>query len=225
MPLEPTSPTGNRFNHFMGKFRIRILKKVAQAGEYGVAVETGTLFGYSTLKLSKHFPLVYTIEINRELYEKAAAKFKNNERIRVLFGDSKLVLRELLKEIRQPCLFYLDAHFSGDHTTNWKESRWRGYRVDTGYAGDRPVAENQVPLFEEIKVIHDCFKSRCLIYIDDVDKFDESGAGIRDKNFQGEDWSHLNLNSIRDYLAGRLKAWVKLKSQLMIQLNEIPEGR
>lgn len=209
----------------MGKFRMRILKKYAQAAEYGIAIETGTLFGVSTLRLSKHFPIVYTIEINRDLYEKAVAKFKDRERIRVLFGDSKQVLRELLKEIQQPCLFYLDAHFSGDHATNWKESRWRGYRVDTGYAGDRPIAENQVPLFEEIKAIHDGLKSRCLIYIDDVDKFDESGAGLRNKNFQGEDWSHLNLNSIKDYLTGRLQTWVIHKNQLIIQLDEIHDGR
>ena len=208
----------------MGKFRMRIIKPYAKAADYEVAVETGTLFGASTRRLSRHFPLVYTIEINRELYERAAAKFKNNGRIRVLFGDSKLVLPVLLKEIRQPCLFYLDAHFSGDHTTNWKESRWRGYRVDTGFAGERPVAENQVPLFEEIKAIHDFLGSRCLIYIDDVDHFDESGAGLRNKNFQGEDWSHLNLNSIRDYLAGRLQVWAKHKNQLIIQLDEIHEG-
>lgn len=209
----------------MGKFRIRLFRRYAEAAEYDVAIETGTLFGHSTLKLSKHFSRVYTIEINRGLYEKAAARFKDSERIRVLFGDSKVVLPELLKEIRRPCLFYLDAHFSGDHTTNWKQSRWRGYGVDTGYAGDRPLAENQVPLFEEIKAIHDCLRSRCLIYIDDVDKFDESGAGLRDKNFQGEDWSHLDLNSIKSYIAGRLKNWVKLKSQLIIQLDETPEGR
>jgi hypothetical protein len=208
----------------MGKFKIRILKKYASASDYDIAVETGTLFGVSASRLSRYFPRVYTIEINRELYEKASAKFKDHERVRVLFGDSKLVLRDLLKKIDKPCLFYLDAHFSGDHATNWKQSRWRGYRVDTGYAGDRPSAENQVPLFEEIKAIHDGLKCRCLIYIDDVDKFDENGAGLRDKNFKGEDWSHLNLNSIKGYVAGRLQAWEKHKNQLIIQLAEIKEG-
>lgn len=209
----------------MGKFRIRTLKKYADAAEYDVAVETGTLFGDSALKLSKYFPRVYTIEINRDLYERASARFKNDDRIRVLFGDSKLVLRELVKDIQRPCLFYLDAHFSGDRSTNWKESRWKGYNVDTGYAGDQPTAENQVPLFEEIKLIHDLVKDKCLIYIDDIGEFDESGAGLKDRKFKGEDWSHLNLNTIKDYLAGRLKAWVKLKRQLIIELDEIHEGR
>lgn len=208
----------------MGKFRIRTLRKYADAADYEVAVETGTLFGDSAARLSRHFPLVYTIEINRELFERASARFKNNDGIRVLHGDSKQVLRDLVREIHQSCLFFLDAHFSGDRATNWKRSRWRGYRVDTGYAGDRPTAENQVPLFEEIKVIHDGLKSRCLIYIDDADEFDESGAGLKDNKFQGEDWSHLNLNSIRDYLSPRLKTWVKLDRQLIIELNEIPEG-
>jgi hypothetical protein len=200
---------------------MRTLNKYADAADCDVAVETGTLFGDSALKLSRYFSRVYTIEINRGLFEKASARFQNNDRIRVLFGDSKLVLRDLVKDIHQPCLFYLDAHFSGDHATNWKRSRWRGYRVDTGYAGERPTAENQVPLFEEIKAIHDGMKSRCLIYIDDVDEFDASGAGRKDKNFQGEDWSHLNLNTIKGYLAGRLKAWEMLKRQLIIELDEI----
>jgi hypothetical protein len=209
----------------VGKFRIRTLKKYADPAGCEVAVETGTLFGDSALRLSRHFPIVYTIEISRELFEKASARFKKNDRIRVLYGDSKQVLRDLVKEIHRPCLFYLDAHFSGDRATNWKKSRWRGYRVDTGHAGDRPTAENQVPLFEEVKAIHDGFNGRCLIYIDDVDEFDESGAGLKDKKFQGEDWSHLNLNTIRAYLAPRLKTWVRLDRQLIIELDETHEGR
>jgi hypothetical protein len=208
----------------VGKFRVRTLKKYADPADYEVAVETGTLFGDSALRLSRHFPMVYTIEINRDLFERAAARFKDHNGIRVLCGDSKQVLAALVKEIRRPCLFYLDAHFSGDGSTNWKKSRWRGYRVDTGYAGDRPTAENQVPLFEEIKAIHDGLKSRCLIYIDDADEFDDSGVGLKDKKFQGEDWSHLDLNVIKDYLAARLKTWVKLDRQLIIELDEILEG-
>jgi hypothetical protein len=208
----------------MGKFRIRTLKKYADPGDYEAAVETGTLFGDSALRLSRYFPMVYTIEINRELFERAAARFKDNDRIRVLYGDSKQVLPDLVKEIRRSCLFYLDAHFSGDRATNWKKSRWRGYRVDTGFAGDRPTAENQVPLFEEIKAIRDGLRSRCLIYIDDADEFDESGAGQKDKKFQGEDWSHLNLNAIRDYLAVRLRTWIRCDRQLIIELDEIHEG-
>ena len=194
------------------------------AAGYEIAVETGTLFGDSTLKLSRHFSRVYTIEIDRRLFERASARFENNGRIRVLHGDSKQVLRDLVNDIHRPCLFYLDAHFSGDHTTNWKASRWRGYGVDTGYAGDRPTAENQVPLLEEIQAIACGFTNRCLIYIDDADQFDESGSGTKDRKFQGEDWSHVNLNAIRASLAGRLRTWVDLDSQLIIELDEIREG-
>jgi hypothetical protein len=206
----------------LGKFRIRAVKKYGDLRAYRVAIETGTLFGDSALKLSRYFPKVYTIEINRELYEKAADRFKNHAAIQVLFGDSKLILKELAKDIQAPCLFYLDAHFSGDHSTDWKRSRWRGYRVDTGYSGDLPTAENQVPLFEEIKLIHDLVKSKCLIYVDDIDQFDEKGAGLINRKFEGEDWSHLNLNTIQGYITGRLKSWVKMKRRLIIQLDDIP---
>jgi hypothetical protein len=206
----------------LGKFHIRVIKKYADPRVYGVAVETGTLFGDSALRLSRHFPKVYTIEINRDLYERAAVRFKDRTAIQVLFGDSKLILKELAKDLRAPCLFYLDAHFSGDHSTDWKRSRWKGYRVDTGCSGDRPTAEHQVPLFEEIKLIHDLVRHKCLIYVDDMDQFDEGGAGLKNRKFEGEDWSHLNLNTIRSYLAGRLNSWVRLKRQLIIQLDEVP---
>ena len=37
----------------------------------------GLCSAFPRCRLSRHFPLVYTIEINRELYEKAAARFKD----------------------------------------------------------------------------------------------------------------------------------------------------
>jgi hypothetical protein len=203
------------------KFDMRTVNKHVNCRHYRNAVETGTLFGDSALKLNRHFPEVYTIEINRDLYEKAVTRLKNRPGIKVLFGDSQSVLKDLVQKLQGPCLFYLDAHFSGDRSTDWKASRWKGYKVDTGYSGDQPTAENQVPLFEEIRLIHDFVKSECVIYIDDIDKFDESGTGLKDKEFKGEDWSHLNLNTIKSYLDDRTNLWEKVKRQLIVHLNEI----
>jgi hypothetical protein len=203
------------------KFNMKIITKRVDCRDYRIAIETGTLFGDSTLRLSRYFPEVYTIEVNRDLFEKASERFKDHSRIKVLFGDSRVVLKDLVQKLQYPCLFYLDAHFSGDRSTDWKASRWKGYKVDTGYAGDRPTAENQGPLFEEIRIIHDFVKSECIIYIDDIDKFDENGAGLKDKQFKGEDWSHLNLNTIRSYLSGRTNLWARVKRQLIVQLNDI----
>jgi len=203
------------------KFHMRNVAKYVDCRHYRVAVETGTLFGDSAIKLHRHIPLVYTIEINRELYEKAVVRLRNRPGIKVLHGDSRAILERLVHAIREPTLFYLDAHFSGDRSTDWKASRWKGYKVDTGYAGDRPTAENQVPLFEEIRLIHDFLKSECVIYIDDIDKFDEDGSGMKDVQFKGEDWSHLNLNTIKNYLADRTLVWATVKRQLIVQLGEV----
>ncbi|MCX6584725.1 MAG: hypothetical protein NT166_31520 [Candidatus Aminicenantes bacterium] len=203
------------------KFHMKNVTKYVNCRDYPIAVETGTLFGDSALKLNRYFPEVYTIEINRDLFEKAVLRLKKHPGIKVLFGDSRAVLEDLVPKLQGPCLFYLDAHFSGDHTTDWKASRWKGYKVDTGCAGDRATAENQVPLFEEIRLIHDFVKSECVIYIDDIDKFDESGAGLKDKEFKGEDWSHLNLNTIRSCLADRTTLWERVKRQLIVHLHEI----
>ncbi len=205
------------------KFHMRSVTKYVNCRDYRVAVETGTLFGDSARKLNRHFPEVYTIEINRDLFEKAVKRLKKHTGIKVLLGDSRTVLEDLVQKIQGPCLFYLDAHFSGDRSTDWKASRWKGYNVDTGCTGDRPTAENQVPLFEEIRLIHDFVKSECVIYIDDIDKFDENGAGLKDKGFKGEDWSHLNLNAIRSFLADRTNLWKIARRQLIIHLNDIRE--
>jgi hypothetical protein len=203
------------------KFHMKRVTKYVNCRDYRIAVETGTLFGDSALRLNRYFPEVYTIEINRDLFEKAMTRVKNYPGIKVLFGDSVAVLEDLVQKLQDPCLFYLDAHFSGDRSTDWKASRWKGYKVDTGCAGDRSIAENQVPLFKEIQLIYKFVKSECVIYIDDIDKFDENGVGLKDKEFKGEDWSHLNLNSIKSYLADRTNLWLRVRRQLIVHLKDI----
>jgi hypothetical protein len=66
-------------------------------------------------------------------------------------------------------------------------------------------ASGQVPLIDEVAAIVDLFPHRCVVYIDDMDKFDETGRGLKDKGFKGEDWSALNLNDIMSRLGPRLE--------------------
>ena len=59
---------------------------------------------------------VFTIELDKKLASNAQKRFAYTKKVHVIQGDSKIVLQELLKDINEPCLFWLDAHYSGGKT-------------------------------------------------------------------------------------------------------------
>jgi hypothetical protein len=210
----------------MGKFNWNKIKKHL-TGEYEdlqVAVETGTLFGDSTSEMRNHFDEVHTIELNKELYERAVHRFAPIDGIFCHYGNSGEVLGRLVTEINSSAIFYLDAHWSGDANTDWKNSVWKGYRangskVNTAFIGETPTSEAQVPLAEELTHIIEKFPHKCVIYVDDIDKFGDNGEGLKDKAFVGEDWSHLSMQLLKDIIAPRLVEWKVVKNQLLIKLS------
>lgn len=80
-------------------------------------VETGTYKGEGieeALKFS--FKELFSIELHKPLYEECVLKFKNNNKIKLFYGDSAEVLTEIIKNLNDRITFWLDGHFSGDHT-------------------------------------------------------------------------------------------------------------
>ena len=181
----------------MGVFQEGFVRSHVVLEEYPICVETGTNLGYSTSIIADIFPRVYTIEIKEDLHERAAQSFPDVE---CILGDTSVELPRLIPQLDKPTVFFLDAHWSGDSTTDWANSHFSGYGVDTGMG-----ASGQVPLIDEVTAIVDLFPHRCVVYIDDMDKFDETGHGLKDKGFKGEDWSALNLNDIMSRLGPRLE--------------------
>jgi len=193
----------------MGQFDFEFLRRHIDVTKYPCVVETGTLYGDSAQRISESFPNVHTIEIHPTLYANACKRFRGRTDVTCHYGDSAVVLQTLFSQLATPTVFYLDAHWSGDHTTNWSASNWKGYGIDTGYrvdgpVGDNPSSRNQVPLEEEIVSIVSQFPRECVIYIDDMDKFDASGNGMKNKGFDGENWSHLNVQSLLHQIGERL---------------------
>lgn len=86
----------------------------AYAAKYGtdVFVETGTYLGEMVSAVKYSFKKIYSIELSAELYEKTQKKFSGDKHIAIYRGDSSLVLPEIMKHIYEPCLFWLDAHYS-----------------------------------------------------------------------------------------------------------------
>jgi hypothetical protein len=96
-------------------------------------VETGTYQGQTPMRLSSYFEYIYTIEADPLHFERTVNVLPAN--VFSLFGQSPLILRELVPLIQRPCVFYLDAHWwaNGDIT--------------------RAELEGKTPLLDELKVI------------------------------------------------------------------------
>lgn len=87
--------------------------------KYGlrILVETGTYLGAMVEAVKRYFDKIYTIELDKTLYMRAKKKFEGEKHIKVIRGDSSKVLTKILPIIKDPCLFWLDAHYSGGITS------------------------------------------------------------------------------------------------------------
>jgi hypothetical protein len=98
-----------------------IVKQLAvksYANDFGfkALVETGTYHGEMVEAMRRDFDRLYSIEIDKALYERARADFSPFGHIRILRGDSGEVLPALLSDVHESCLFWLDGHYSGAGT-------------------------------------------------------------------------------------------------------------
>jgi len=86
----------------------------AYARQFGlqVLIETGTYLG-DTVEASKdQFRRIYSVELSAQLAKLTKRRFQHDEHITILQGDSEQVLPVLLSEMQEPCLFWLDGHYS-----------------------------------------------------------------------------------------------------------------
>lgn len=94
-----------------GDEKVRIL--LVHRGKARIFIETGTSLGNTVEALKNNFERIYSIEFDRQLYEKAKDRFPDTH-ISVLHGDSAVELKKVLSEISEPALIWLDAHDSGE---------------------------------------------------------------------------------------------------------------
>jgi len=79
-------------------------------------IETGTYRGDTSLWAASHFSKVYTIEYSKDIYEDTVKRLDNNKKISLFFGDSRLILQQILPQLRNSALFWIDSHWSGGNT-------------------------------------------------------------------------------------------------------------
>lgn len=128
-----------------------VVKKAQKDAGFSTLVETGTYYGDMIYAQLDNFSRIYSIELSERLYRKAKRRFKKNESVTLLHGDSSEVLREIVPTFKEPILFWLDGHYSGGITAQGK--------LDT-------------PIWEELTTILQS-GVRHMILIDDARCFEE----------------------------------------------------
>lgn len=92
------------------------IKQYQKRFQLGVFVETGTYLGEMVEALKSRFREIYSVELSAELCERAQKLFANDPHVHIMQGDSSDVLPRILEKVSEPCLFWLDGHFSGGIT-------------------------------------------------------------------------------------------------------------
>jgi hypothetical protein len=114
-------------------------------------VETGTLFGDTPKALKNHFAELFSIELSRELAERATHRFRKYPHIHIVQGDSGERLADVLSGISERCVFWLDGHYS---------------------AGITARADLDCPIIQELTTIFNHKIGDHVILIDDARHFD-----------------------------------------------------
>jgi len=125
----------------------RTIRSLADRFGLKILVETGTYYGDMVEAMKRRFSQIYSIELNRELSEKAAKRFRGERHVRIIQGDSGTALGRLVGQLDQPALFYLDGHYSGGTTAK---------------------GDNDTPIYEELAHIFNARDRGHVIVIDDA---------------------------------------------------------
>jgi hypothetical protein len=139
-----SSAAGEGALHFTKESVVR-----AYATRFGLRtfVETGTYMGDMAHAVRDLFDRILTIELDSSFCKAARWRLRKLPHVTVLEGDSSMVLPQLLETVRDSCLFWLDAHYSG-----WPTSK---SDVDT-------------PIVRELEVILDHPVRDHVVLIDDA---------------------------------------------------------
>ena len=139
-----------------------------------VFIETGTYLGETISNVVNNFDRVYSIELSSNYAQKAIEKFKNNAKVKIIQGDSSVVIGDLADKVNDSVFFWLDGHWS---------------------SGDTARGDLDCPLLEEVKQINNKYKNKCILAIDDVRLF---GTYVTD------DWSNITRDSVLNIVKDRL---------------------
>jgi len=125
------------------------IEKYLKSTGYSTLVETGTYRGDMIFAQIKKFKKIISIELDMELSRIAQKRFKDYRHVTIIQGDSAEKLQNVIDQIEEPVVFWLDGHYSGGVTA---------------------LGSKVTPIFEELKIIFSK-KLNHVILIDDARLF------------------------------------------------------
>ncbi len=126
------------------------IQEYHKTSKYNTLVETGTYLGDMVEAQKKVFEKIYSIELGMELFQKAIHRFRHDKNVTIVQGDSGLMLHEIVQQLNEPAIFWLDGHYS---------------------AGITAKGEKDCPIFGEMDAILNNNKFQHIILIDDARYF------------------------------------------------------
>jgi len=93
-----------------------IIYRYQREYQYNVFIETGTFLGFMVYAMLDKFKTIYSVELGLKHFIKAKVKFASHSHVKILQGDSGKVIPKILKNVCEPAIFWLDAHYSGKYT-------------------------------------------------------------------------------------------------------------
>jgi len=131
-------------------FKTTLVKQYARKLSIHNFIETGTYMGQMVYAVRKIFDKIYSIELDGKLFLDCCKKFNRFNHIHILQGDSGDLLPIIISDISEPCLFWLDAHYSGGLTAK---------------------SELETPIMQEINsILSHRIRNHCIL-IDDARMF------------------------------------------------------
>ncbi|MFC1488225.1 hypothetical protein ACFL6B_00090 [Thermodesulfobacteriota bacterium] len=181
-----------------------IVKEYAKKFKTRIFVETGTYLGDMVLEMIDNFYKIYSIELSPDLYEQAKKKFSGYKHVSILKGDSSYVLSEILKDIKEPCLFWLDAHYS---------------------KGITAMGSNETPVIEELKYILHHPVDDHVILIDDARCFTEKRSYPTLEKLKQLIWSRCPHYAfeVKDDIIRSHKRENPVSSDTTVQVESVPQ--
>jgi hypothetical protein len=93
-----------------------LIRDYAKQFRTEVLIETGTYLGDMIQAMKKSFARILSFELDEKLAAQARERFAGDKHVEIIQGDSGKLLGDYLATINEPCLFWLDGHYSGGIT-------------------------------------------------------------------------------------------------------------